>query len=125
VITAVHTLIYSDDVAATRAFLRDVIEWPHVDVHDGWLIFKSGPSELAVHPTSMPDSGDSGSAGRHHEISLMCDDLAKTVAELTARGAEFTREASEERWGLTISMSIPGAGEMLLYQPKHPLAYDA
>ena len=30
-ITAVHTLIYSDDPEATRAFLRDVLEWPYVE----------------------------------------------------------------------------------------------
>jgi hypothetical protein len=30
----------------------------------------------------------------------------------------------EDRFGLTISLVVPGAGEMLLYQPKHPLAYD-
>ena len=29
-ITAVHTLIYSDDPAATRAFFRDVLELPWV-----------------------------------------------------------------------------------------------
>ena len=27
-ITAVHTLIYSDDAPATRAFFRDVLGWP-------------------------------------------------------------------------------------------------
>ncbi len=30
-ITAVHTLIYSDDAAATRAFLRDVLGWPCIE----------------------------------------------------------------------------------------------
>ncbi len=29
-IKAVHTLIYSDDAEATRAFLRDVLGWPSV-----------------------------------------------------------------------------------------------
>jgi len=52
-IAAIHLLIYSDDAEATRAFLRDVLEWPYVEEPDsgGWLIFKSGPSELGVHPT--------------------------------------------------------------------------
>ena len=27
-ITAVHTLIFSDDPDTTRAFLREVLEWP-------------------------------------------------------------------------------------------------
>ena len=53
-ITAIHTLVYSDDPDATRAFLRDVLGWPYVEHPEsspGWLIFKTGPSELGVHPT--------------------------------------------------------------------------
>ena len=30
-ISAIHMLIYSDDPEATRAFLRDVLEWPSVE----------------------------------------------------------------------------------------------
>jgi catechol 2,3-dioxygenase-like lactoylglutathione lyase family enzyme len=115
VITAAHTLIYSDDEEATRAFLRDVLGWPHVDAHGGWLIFKSGPSETAVHPTM--------DGPRRHELTLMCDDLERTVAELTAKGATFG-ERNEQRWGSTIVLHLPGAEAMLLYQPKHPTAYD-
>ena len=52
-ITSIHTLIYSDDANATRAFLRDVLGWKYVaeDFDNDWLIFKSGPSEMGVHPT--------------------------------------------------------------------------
>ncbi|HVU71949.1 MAG TPA: VOC family protein [Mycobacteriales bacterium] len=114
-ITAVHTLIYSDDEEATRAFLRDVLGWPHVDAHGGWLIFRSGPSETAVHPT--------GGGATHHQISPMCDDLEGTVAELTAKGATFG-DRHEQPWGKTISMHVPGADNMLLYEPLHPKAYD-
>jgi catechol 2,3-dioxygenase-like lactoylglutathione lyase family enzyme len=123
-ITAAHLLIYSDDETATRAFLRDVLELPNLDVHEGWLIFKAGPSELAVHPASSPTvDGDEGS-GTRHEITLMCDDLGRTVSELTAKGAEFIRSPSEQRWGTTIMMKVPGAGELMLYQPKHLTAHD-
>ena len=43
-ITSIHTLIYSDDAQATRAFLRDVLGWKYVaeDWANDWLIFKSG-----------------------------------------------------------------------------------
>ncbi len=33
------------------AFFRDVFEWPHVDAHGGWLIFRLPPAELGIHPT--------------------------------------------------------------------------
>lgn len=119
-----HTLIYSDDESATRAFLRDVLELANIDVHDGWLIFKTGPSELAVHPTSGPAVEASKASGPRHEITLMCDDLGRTVADLTARGAQFIGSPSEQRWGTTIMMKVPGAGELMLYQPRHPTAHD-
>jgi len=51
-ITAVHTLLYAQDVDAARAFLRDVLRLPYADTGGGWLIFKSGPSEMGVHPAS-------------------------------------------------------------------------
>src|SRR4029453_18713128 len=118
-ITALHTLIYADDAEAARAFFRDVLGWPHVDAGGGWLIFKTGPSELGVHPTSSEYGGETWSTDQHHAISFMCDDVEKTVAELTGKGVEFTREIEEESYGLTIMMKVPGAGEIQLYQPKH------
>jgi catechol 2,3-dioxygenase-like lactoylglutathione lyase family enzyme len=45
-----HVIIYSKDADADRAFFRDVLKFPHVDVGRGWLIFALPPSEVAVHP---------------------------------------------------------------------------
>jgi catechol 2,3-dioxygenase-like lactoylglutathione lyase family enzyme len=124
-ITAVHTLVYADDADAARAFFRDVLGWPHVDAGGGWLIFRTGPSELGVHPTAETVGDETWSTSPHHEISLMCDDIEQTVAELRGKGAEFTRDIRDDGFGLTISLKVPGAGEMMLYQPRHPPAYDA
>ncbi len=122
-ITAVHTLVYADDAEAARSFFRDVLGLPHVDSGGGWLIFKTGPSELGVHPAAGDRGGDTWSAGQHHEISLMCDDIEETVAALTSRGAEFAGGITDREFGLTAMLRIPGAGEMMLYQPLHPTAH--
>jgi predicted enzyme related to lactoylglutathione lyase len=125
-VQAVHLLIYSDDPEATRAFFRDVLEWPHVSHPEsggGWLIFRSGPSELGVHPTSYTHEGKEYAHPRHHSISLMCDDVGATVAELTAKGAEFAGEVEDLGFGLAVSMKVPGADEILLYEPRHPEAF--
>ena len=126
-VTAVHTLIYSDDPPATRAFLRDVLGWPYVEHHEsevGWLIFKTGPSELGVHPTSGTHEGHEFSHPLQHLISLMCDDIEATVAELEAKGAEFTGPPEDYGFGVGTNLKLPGAGEILLYQARHPEAYS-
>lgn len=116
-ITGAHTIVYAQDAEAARGFLRDVLGLSHVDAGDGWLIFEAPPSELAVHPTGPTESG-------RHELYLMCDDLATTMAELGAKGVEFTSGVSDEGWGLLTSLRLPGAGEIGLYEPRHPVARD-
>jgi catechol 2,3-dioxygenase-like lactoylglutathione lyase family enzyme len=118
-ITALHTLVYADDPDAARAFFRDVLGLPATDTGGGWLIYKSGPSELGVHPSSWEYQGHSGSTEQRFDVSLMCDDLEKTKAELAAKGAEFVGDVSDEGWGITTQLRVPGAGEMMLYQPKY------
>jgi catechol 2,3-dioxygenase-like lactoylglutathione lyase family enzyme len=118
-ITAVHTLIYAEDPDAARAFFRDVLGFPASDTGGGWLIFRTGPSELAVHPSSWEHEGRSGSTAQQFDVSLMCDDLAATMRELTAKGAEFAGDVQDQGWGITARLKVPGAGEMTLYQPKY------
>jgi catechol 2,3-dioxygenase-like lactoylglutathione lyase family enzyme len=125
-ITSIHTLIYSDDPPATRAFLRDVIGWPFVEdagAEPGWLIFGTGPSEMAVHPTHSVWEGEAYDYPRHHAISLMCDDIEATRADLEAKGATFSAPVTEEGYGLVTTMDVPGADPIQLYQPRHQTAY--
>ena len=125
-ITSLHTLIYSDDANATRAFLRHVLGWKCVaeEFDKDWLIFKSGPSELGVHPTHSEWEGKSYDAPRHHLLALMCDDIDKTVAELQAKGAQFRGPIEQHVYGRVIMMQVPGADDIQLYQPTHKLAYN-
>ena len=114
-IKALHTLIYAEDPDAARAFFRDVLRFPAADTGGGWLIFKTGPSELGVHPAAW----DGGGSDQHFDLSLLCDDLPATMAELAQRGAEFAGDIDEQSWGTTVQLVVPGAGEMTLYQPKY------
>jgi predicted enzyme related to lactoylglutathione lyase len=112
-----HTIIYSEDAEATRAFFRDVLEMPNIDVHDGWLIFKLPPAELGIHPTAPETNGQ-------HELYLMCDDIEGTIAELTAKGVEFVGGIEDQGFGRLTHLKVPGGGELGLYEPRHQTAYD-
>jgi catechol 2,3-dioxygenase-like lactoylglutathione lyase family enzyme len=118
-ITALHTLVYAEDPDAARAFFRDVLQFPGADTGGGWLIFGTGPSELALHPSSWEHEGQAGGTDQRFDLSLMCDDLEVTRKELEGRGATFEGEVVEQRWGSTIQLKVPGAGTMMLYQPKY------
>jgi catechol 2,3-dioxygenase-like lactoylglutathione lyase family enzyme len=126
-ITSIHMLIYSDDPPATRACLRDVLGWPcveHAESGEGWLIFGTGLSELGVHPTHAEWEDQIYDSPRHHVISLICDDVAATRAEPEAKGATFSSPISDQGFGLTTMFDVPGADPILLYEPKHPTAYQ-
>jgi hypothetical protein len=111
-ITGAHMLLYTSQAAEVRAVLRDVFGWEHVEAHPGWLIFELPPAEIGVHPI---EDGETSK----HEVCLMCDDIASTLAELRAKGIEFRGEPREESFGITTTMLLPGGLEILLYQPTH------
>jgi hypothetical protein len=46
------------------------------------------------------------------------------VAELTAKGVEFIKPVSDQRWGRLCVLRLPGGGELGLYEPRHPRAHD-
>ena len=101
-IIGAHSIIYAEDAERTRAFMRDVLGFPYVDVHEGWLIFKLPPGELGIHPIEASESG-------RHELYLMCEDIDGTMAELTAKGVEFVfRKPAFSEVGRNLSAKIIG-----------------
>jgi hypothetical protein len=116
----VHTLLYSSEPEALRAVLRDVFGWPHVDAGGGWLIFRTPPAEMGVHP----DESESADGRTGHLVSFMCDDIHKTIAELRAKGIAIAGEPQDEGYGITVMMNLPGGCQVMLYEPRHPVAID-
>jgi hypothetical protein len=54
----------------------------------------------------------------------MCDDIEQTIADLGAKGAQFSGGVSDYGFGLATNLQVPGADDILLYQPQHAQAYD-
>jgi hypothetical protein len=115
-----HMLLYTSEPDALRAVLRDVFGFTHVDAGEGWLIFRLPPAELGVHPAEGPTF----ESGMRHQITFMCDDIARTVAELRSKGIAIDGEPEDEGWGITALMQLPGGVEVMLYEPRHPTAID-
>ena len=108
-INGAHSIIYSTNPEADRAFLRDVLKLPSVDVGHGWLIFGLPPAELAVHPSDKNNV---------HEFYLMCDDVEAFVAEMTKHNVSCT-PVQNLGWGLLTQVTLPGGGKLGIYQPRH------
>ncbi len=117
-ITGAHVLLYTSEPEAVRAVLRDVFGWDHVDAGDGWLIFALPAAELGVHPAEGPTFG----SGVRHQLSLMCDDIGATIAELGEKGVEVRGDPQDEGWGITSTIVLPGGLDVMLYEPRHPTA---
>jgi catechol 2,3-dioxygenase-like lactoylglutathione lyase family enzyme len=79
-ITGVHVIVFAPEAERARAFFRDVLALESVDAGGGWPIFALPPAELACHPAEGSEA--------QHELYLMCDDLAATLAELRSKGVE-------------------------------------
>lgn len=114
-IAGAHTIIFAEDAETARGFFRDVLGFTNVDAGDGWLIFALPPGEIALHPG--PGWGQPWGA---HQLFFMCHDVERTVEELRSKGVEFVSPITDEGYGLMTRFKIPGAGEIGLYQPKHP-----
>ena len=108
-INGAHTILYSKKPEADRAFLRDVLGLPNVDVGGGWLIFGLPPSEVAVHP-----SGTNGP----HELYLMCENVKAFVAAVKRRGIKCGA-VKDQGWGLLTTLTLPGGGKLGVYEPRH------
>jgi predicted enzyme related to lactoylglutathione lyase len=112
-IGGVHTILYSKQADAVRAFFRDVLEFPAVDAGRGWLIFATPPGELAIHPAEER---------ARHELYLMCADIEAEVARLGAKGVEFSMPIRDQGWGLLTQVKLPDGETLGLYEPRHPMA---
>ena len=108
-IIGAHSIVYSMSPEADRAFLRDVLKLPSVDVGGGWLIFGLPPAEVAVHPSDRNDV---------HEFYLMCDDVEAFIASM--QKANITcGPVQNQGWGLLTQVRLPGGGHLGVYQPRH------
>lgn len=108
-IRGIHGIFFSPVASELRAFFRDAVRMPNFDAGDGWLIFTSPEGELGFHESeeTMP------------QISLYCDDIQATVADLKSRGVEFTTDIEDHGYGFVTYFKAPGGLQIQLYEKKY------
>ncbi len=116
-IKGAHTMFYTSEPEALRAFLRDKLGFPHTDVGGGWLIFDLPEADMGCHPAD--EGGGDGEPSGTHDISFYCDDLDRTVEELEGRGVEFVGGIEEAGYGRVTHFKMPGDLRVQLYQPHY------
>ncbi len=114
-IKGVHTMFYSSEPEALRAFIRDKLGFPARDIGEGWLIFSLPEADMGVHPEDASDGSPSGTPS----LSFYCDDIERSVAELKQRGVEFVDEISDVGYGRAAHFKMPGDFLAQLYQPHY------
>jgi catechol 2,3-dioxygenase-like lactoylglutathione lyase family enzyme len=114
-IRGVHTMFYTSQPEELRAFIRDKLGFPFTDVGEGWLIFDLPEADMGCHPAEAEESKRSGTPN----ISFYCDDIRETMADLKARGVEFTQDVVDAGYGLITFFRMPGDFTVQLYQPLY------
>lgn len=117
-VTAAHILLYTSEPEKVREIFRDVFKWKNVDAGGGWLIFAMPPAELGVHP----GEGPTFESGVRHQMAFMCDNIGKTIIELRAKGVTVVGNPTDQGYGITTMLHLPGGCEVMLYEPRHPIA---
>ncbi len=108
-ITGAHTLIFSTNPEADRAFLRDVLRLPYIDSGEGWLIFGLPPAEVAIHPSDDCN---------RQAFYLICDNVEAFIREMEGHGISCST-IQEQSWGRLTTITLPGGGELGVYQASH------
>ena len=101
----------SSNAQADAAFLRDVLELPHVDAGEGFLIFGLPPAELAMH------EAEAGSSGKH-ELYLICEDIREFVDKMASHSVAC-EPIAERGWGTVSSIMLPSRNKLGVYQAHH------
>lgn len=108
-IIGAHSILYTTDAEADRAFFRDVLGLDFVDDGGGWLIFALPPSEVAVHPSGMNGK---------QEFYLLVEDIEAFRAKMAEAGTPCTGVHAQE-WGKAVMITLPSGASLGVYEPLH------
>lgn len=107
--------LFVEDLAATKAFYREVFDLPVYFEDDNSAVFKFGETlinllDVAQAPDLIsPAAVATPGAGSRMQFTIGVDDVDATCAMLTARGVELLNGPMDRPWGpRTASFRDPG-----------------
>ncbi len=112
------------DVETSIAFYTDQLGFavkqqfgPNMAIlsHDGLTLWVAGPNASAARP--MPD-GRVPEAGGWNRFVIEVEDLAATVARLSANGAQFRNDIVDGPGGRQILVEDPSGNVIELFEPR-------
>lgn len=109
-IIGAHTVIYSTNADADRAFLRDVLKLRTVDAGGGYLIFGLPGSEASMHESERGEI--------HQEFYLLCDDVDAFIEEMRRHDAACD-PVQDTGWGRLTRVTLPSGGQLSVYEPRY------
>ncbi len=117
-INGLHGLLYTSEPEKLRAMLRDVFGFKSRRRGRRLVDFR----DAAGGARRASGRGPTFESGIRHQITFMCDNIGKTIAELRAKGVTVVGEPKDEGYGITTMLHLPGGCEVMLYEPRHPIA---
>ena len=126
-----HLAFPVSDLDAAREFYGGVLGCPEGRSSEHWIDFDLYGHQIVTHLSATGAGVKSANhvdaddvPVPHFGIVLPMEEWKELAERLKQKGVEFTSEISNQGWGMLISLKVPHAGEMGLYQPRHPTAYD-
>ena len=106
-------MFYSSQPEEARLFINDKLGFPSTDVGDGWLMFQLSSADLGCNPAINATGKTEGS----HDLSLYCDDIEGTVADIRSKGVSFVDEVQDAGYGHGTRFALPGGVDQR--SPRH------
>ncbi|MCG3153123.1 MAG: hypothetical protein GEEBNDBF_02433 [bacterium] len=109
------------DMARATAFYRDLLGLTPLEATDWWSAFDCGGVRLGLHYTGgdpvPPIPHDAHGPHCGAVLTLRTEDIATTVATLSAAGVTFLGPLAHEPWGSLATLQDPDGNLLKLMQP--------
>jgi catechol 2,3-dioxygenase-like lactoylglutathione lyase family enzyme len=123
IVTVVETAIYADDLAAARAFYRDVLGLEVIaDEQDRHVFFRAGDRvllvfrpEVTLEGETLPAHGTQGPG--HFALGIRRESLDGWRRHLTAHGVAIEQEVDWPRGGHSVYFRDPAGNAAELVTP--------